>query len=63
MPTPEVIRRCRPDPKNFEFDVACNAWWTYLWVFYLILDPDVCRDALKMALDRIVTYGRKSELW
>jgi hypothetical protein len=63
MPADEIIRRCCPDPDLFDLDVNWYATWTGLWVFYLIPDPDLCRNALNEALNRVLAYERSPELW
>ncbi len=63
MPAEEIIRRCRPDPDLFDLDVNWYAAWTGLWVFYLIPDPDLCRNALNEALNRVLICERSPELW
>jgi len=63
MPVDEIIRRSRPTPERFEFNVAWYARWTALWAFYLTPDPNLCGNALTDALDKVLTGERSPELW
>lgn len=49
----EIIRACRPNPANFEMEVAWLAHWLSLWVFHLIPSAAVRRDALGMAIEQV----------
>ena len=59
----EIILHCRPNPNQFVVDVWWHGEWLLNWVFRLISIPDLCRDALKGALNRVLASEPSPELW
>jgi hypothetical protein len=59
----EIILSCRPDPNLHVHPGFWLADWTVNWVFHLIPDPQLCRDALEMALNRVRTSINRPDLW
>lgn len=53
MPVSEIIRRCRPDPQQFDMEVAWFGRWLALSAFHIIPSNAIRRDALNMAMERL----------
>ncbi len=49
----EIIRRCRPDPVDFDMDIAWCGRWLALSAFHLVPNVDVRRQALDMVADAV----------
>lgn len=62
VPVEEIIRSCRPNQRHL---LSCSwyAEWLLSWVFQLLPNPKLCRDALDMAWSRVRFRIDRPELW
>jgi hypothetical protein len=63
MSTDDIILSCCPAPDRSILPVFWYAKWLVTWVFHLIPDARLSRDALSMALDRVRIAGNRPDLW
>jgi hypothetical protein len=60
MSAEEIIRRCRPNPADFDMDVAWLGDWLAIWAFYLIPSASIRREAFNMAKQVAEKADRRS---